>query len=248
MFLLLFLPAVAWTQNLAEVLKQGEDVFNKSCANGYCHGAQGAGGGAPRIAARGFDQTFINNTVTRGVANTGMESFANALSRTELAAVVAYVARLNGIANPTVAANIPSSPAPAALPAAAARGRELFFDATRSFGRCATCHEVNGTGIPVAAPIFTVPAGVAALKALQTPRVSTATKGAESMPVLVLSSKTSAVLFYDLTTAPPVLRTEAAGAIQNREGSTWRHSSAIGSYNDAELESILTYLRATLKP
>jgi mono/diheme cytochrome c family protein len=245
--LLLFLPAAGWAQDLAAVLKQGEDVFNKSCANGYCHGPQGTGGGAPRIAARSFDQTFINNTVTRGVANTGMQSFANTLSRTELTAVVAYVARLNGIANPAVAA-VASPVAPAALPADAGRGRELFSDAVRSFGRCATCHEVNGIGIPVAAPIFMVPASVAVLKALPTPRVSTMTMGAESMPALVLSSKSSNVLFYDLTTAPPVLRTETSGKIQNRDGSSWRHASFIGSYNDAELESILTYLRVVLKP
>jgi hypothetical protein len=32
------------------------------------------------------------------------------------------------------------------------------------------------------------------------------------------------------------------------EGSTWRHASVIGSYNDAELGSILIYLRDVLKP
>jgi mono/diheme cytochrome c family protein len=65
--LVLAVTAIGLAQNLADVLKQGETVFNKSCASGYCHGARGAGGGAPRIAARGFDQSFINDTVVRGI-------------------------------------------------------------------------------------------------------------------------------------------------------------------------------------
>ena len=34
-----------------DIVKQGEEVFNKSCATGYCHGARGTAGGAPRLAA-----------------------------------------------------------------------------------------------------------------------------------------------------------------------------------------------------
>lgn len=245
LFLLMFIPAVAAAQNLADVLKQGEAAFNKTCATGYCHGAQGAGGGAPRISARGFDQTFINNTVTRGVPNTAMQSFSNTLSRDELTAVVAYVARLNGVANPAIATNAPAATTPPALSAEATRGRNLFSDAVRGFGRCSTCHEVSGLGIPVAAPIGTVPATAAALKALSTPRVSTATVGGDTMPALILSNKNSAVMFYDLTAAPPVLRTESPANVQTRDGSNWRHASVIGSYSDAELSSIVAYLQAS---
>jgi mono/diheme cytochrome c family protein len=243
-FLLLFLPVLALAQN-PEAVKQGEDVFNKTCASGYCHGAGGAGGGAPRIAARGFDQTFISNTVTRGIPNTGMQAFANTLSRAELNAVVAFVAKLNGIANPAIGpAGLPTAtPSTPTLSTDAARGRDLFSDSVRSFGRCSTCHEVNGIGIPVAAPIMTIPPTAAALKALATPRVSTATISGESMPILMLSSRSQGILFYDLTTAPPVQRNETPAAVRVREGSDWRHSSVIGAYNDQELSSILEYLR-----
>ena len=243
-FILLFaLPALALAQD-PNVLKQGQEVFNKSCASGYCHGAAGVGGGAPRIAARGFDQTFITNTITRGIPNTGMQAFAGTLSQTELNAVVTYVARLNGIVSATSSAvpgQVSSLPA---LSAETARGRQLYSDAVRSFGRCSTCHEVNGIGIPVAAPIATIPSSVGALKALATPRVSTATVSSEAMPILMLSNRSQSVLFYDLTAAPPVLRTEAPAAVRVREGSDWRHSSVIGAYNDQELASILEYLRS----
>ena len=246
MFLLVFLPAAAWAQSSPDALKQGEEVFTRTCANGYCHGAQGVGGGAPRIAARGFDRPYINDVVTRGIPNTAMQSFANSLTRSDLAAVIAYVAKLNGVSNPAV----PSSPAlrdAPSLSSGAVRGRDVFSDAVRSFGRCSTCHEVNGIGIPVAAPIVTVPETSAALKALATPRVSTVTVSDETMPALILARKSQSVTFYDLTTPPPVLRTEVPAGVQIRDGSAWRHSTPIGSYNDGELSSILEYLRATVK-
>jgi len=243
-FILFFVPALALAQD-PNVLKQGQDVFNKSCATGYCHGASGVGGGAPRIAARGFDQAYIANTITRGIPNTGMQAFAGTLSQTELNGVVAYVARLNGIVSPASSAAVPAQTASGpVLSAEAARGRQLFSDAVRSFGRCSTCHEVNGIGIPVAAPMGSIPENVAALRALATPRVSTATVSGETMPILMLSNRTQSVLFYDLTATPPVLRTEVPAAIRLREGSDWRHSSVIGSYNDQELSSILEYLRS----
>jgi len=244
--LLWMVPAVAGAQNLQDVLKQGEEVFAKTCGAGYCHGPKGAGGGAPRLSGRGFEQGFIANTVARGVPGTAMPGFATALSRPELAAVVAYVASLNGIANPSLGIATPEPPA-STLSGETALGRELFFDAVRGFGRCATCHEVNGIGIPVATPIAKVPADVAALRALATPAVGTATMGGESMPALMVGKTGRGVIFYDLTTPPPVLRTADPAAVQTVPGSAWRHSSVIGTYNDGELASILAYLRAVVK-
>jgi mono/diheme cytochrome c family protein len=245
--LLWMLPALAGAQNLQDVLKQGADVFAKTCGTGYCHGPQGAGGGAPRLSARGFEQPFIASTVARGVPGTAMQGFSMSLSRPELTAVVAYVATLNGIANPSlgVAALEPTAPT---FPREAALGRDLFFDAVRGFARCATCHEVNGVGIPVATPIGKVPADVVALRALATPAVVTARMGGESMPGLMVGKTSRGVMFYDLSTPPPVLRTADPGAVEITQGSAWKHSSVIGAYNDSELASILAYLRAVVKP
>jgi mono/diheme cytochrome c family protein len=246
--LLFAMCALAYPQSLPDVLKQGESVFNTTCATGYCHGARGATGGAPRLAARGFDQPFINTTVRSGVSGTAMPAFGTTLSRADLTAVIAYVASLNGVTNPTITSAGPPSPPAAKLTGDAARGRDLFSDAVRSFGRCSTCHEVGAVGIPVATPIGKVPADAAALKALATPQVSTATLAGESMPALVVSKKANAVMFYDLTTTPPVLRTESPAAVQTRDGSSWRHASVTGAYTDAELSAILAYLRAVVKP
>ncbi len=252
---LMMVPALAQAQNIQvqsiqDVLKQGEEVFSKSCAVGYCHGPKGTGGGAPRLAARGFDQAYIGNTVARGVPGTAMAAFSKTLSRPDMVAVVAYIAALNGIANPDIAgAGGPEGgPPERPLPPEAARGRDLFSDAVRGFGRCSTCHEVNGIGIAVATPMAQIPASVEALRALATPRVATASVGGESMPALVVSKTSRVVIFYDLTTPPPVLRTAEPASAQTTDGSSWRHASAIGSYNDADLGSILTYLRAVVKP
>jgi cytochrome c553 len=98
----LVMAAACPAQNLSDVIKQGEQVFAKTCATGYCHGARGGPGGAPRLAGRRFDQAYIASVVTRGVPGTGMASFATTLARPDLVAVIAYVATLNGIVDPNI--------------------------------------------------------------------------------------------------------------------------------------------------
>jgi len=250
----LLLAASAQAQNRAsdqsEVLKRGEQVFAKTCATGYCHGAKGTASGAPRLAGRGFNQAYINNVVRRGVQGTGMTSFTAVISKPDLAAVVAYVATLNGVVDPDTGPDDEAAAARSAtgLTGEAARGARLFTEAVRGFGRCSTCHEAGGFGISVAAPIAQVPVSVTALKALATPNVKTGTLDGESMPVLVLSDGKQGTLFYDLTSVPPVQRNAQPGSVKFTESTTWRHASVIGAYNDAELEAILAYLRVAIRP
>ena len=171
-FLLGLIPVLGWSQSA------GEKVFAQSCATGYCHGARGTAAGAPRLAGRGFDQAYITNTVMRGLPGTAMPAFGTTLSRADLGAVVAYVAGLNGIASAPV--NLGSGPTETPLSPQSEPGRALFFDAVRGFGRCSTCHEVNGIGIPVATPIAKIPTDAAALRALTTPDIRTATVNGEA--------------------------------------------------------------------
>ena len=243
MLLLFAIPVLGWSQS------SGEKVFAQSCATGYCHGPKGAPAGAPRLAGRGFDQAYITSTITRGLPGTAMPAFGTTLSRAEVTAVVAYVASLNGIANPTV--NLGPGPGAAgppetALPPGAERGRVLFFDAVRGFGRCSTCHEVNGIGISVTTPIANIPADTPALRTLVTPNIRTATVDGDAMPALIVSQGKTRALFYDLTSVPPVLRTVDPNTLKVAEGSAWRHATVIGAYNDAELAVILGYLREVI--
>ena len=87
--------AQAPRQNL---VRRGAEIFTASCTS-YCHAPGGAGGGAaPRLAARGFDEPYVTATISNGVPGTPMPGFDSTLSRADFAAVVAYVASLNGIA------------------------------------------------------------------------------------------------------------------------------------------------------
>jgi mono/diheme cytochrome c family protein len=242
--LLVMVPLFAAAQSQSDAVKQGEQIFNKTCSTGYCHGSKGAAGGAPRLVARGLTREFINARVTRGVTGTAMPAFESTLSRTDLTAVVVYVASINGVSGAGPVSSAPKHP----LSPEAARGQALFYDSVRSFARCATCHEVNGVGISVAAPIAKVPSDAQALRTLQTPRAATATIAGESMPALVVSRAKQRTIFYDLTSAPPVARTVESSAVEVKDGSSWKHSAFIGAYNDAELASILAWLRAVAAP
>ncbi len=222
--------------------QRGEAVYARTCASGYCHGAKGAGGGAPRLAARGLDLPYITNKITNGVDGAGMPAFGKTLPKADLEGVIAYIANLNGITSGKAAAV-----APPVLGAQAKQGEVLFRDAVRGFGRCSTCHLVGNYGIAVAAPIQTVPQTLAAFKSLATPRVVTATLSGDTMPALIVAKRSTEVTFYDLTVPPPVLRTVAPAAFRSTEGSGWRHAGVIGSYSDPELTSILAYLRATVR-
>lgn len=222
--------------------QRGQAVFARTCASGYCHGAQGAGGGAPRLAARGFDQAYITNKIANGVEGSGMPAFGKTLPKAELDSVTAYVASLNGITPGKAAAATP-----VVLGTQAKQGETLFRDAVKGFGRCSTCHLVGNWGIAVAAPIHAVPATAAALKSMTTPRVVTATAGGDTMAALVVAKKTSEVTFYDLTLPPPVLRTVAPAEFKSTEGSAWRHTNVIGAYSDVELTAVLAYLRAATR-
>jgi mono/diheme cytochrome c family protein len=233
---LLLIPALACGQG---ILDHGADVFSKTCASGYCHGPKGAGGGAPKLAARGFDEPFIISVTRAGVEGTAMRGYGTILARPEFNAVVAYVASLNGIQPRTTESE------PRRLPPEAARGRDLFFDPVRGFARCSTCHQVDGLGIAVA-PITSAPATALELRQLSTPRIETVEAGGDRFPALLVSQGGRRTVLYDLTTLPPVLRTIDSASVRLNHGSTWRHASVLEGYSDAELDSILSFLRAGL--
>ena len=88
------IPAVACAQ---DSLTRGGEVFARTCATPYCHGPKGAGGGAPKLAARGFDEIYIASVTRAGVAGTSMQGYGSTLARADFNAVIAYVASLNGV-------------------------------------------------------------------------------------------------------------------------------------------------------
>lgn len=242
--ILILAPVCAFAQS--PLITRGMDVYNKTCATGYCHGVKGTPGGAPRLASRGFDDAYISQTVRAGLPGTGMPAFGATLERADLMSVIAYVDSLNGVTPPPnpYAAMMSARPhlAPDAL-----RGRQLFSDQVRGFARCSTCHQADGIGIGVALPFTSVPADVAALKQIATPHIDTAASQGDTFPVLVLNKSGAMVKLYDLKSLPPVLRSIPKNSVTLQSGSAWSHASMLAGYNDQELESILVFLRAVTK-
>ena len=240
--------ALALAQN--NPTARGEDIFSKTCATGYCHGLRGAAGGAPRLAARGFSAQYIRQVVTGGYKE--MPAFGGKLEARDLNAVVGYVAALNGVSQETLGrggAGRGGTGTPArTLSSRAAQGRALFFDATRGFGRCSTCHQLEGHGIAITDPVTRVPDGVASLRALTTPAVRTFRCGAESFPAVIVKKSGGEAIVYDLTSSPPVLRSFWDAKFEIENNSSWQHSAVMASYNDADLESVLAFLREVVKP
>ena len=243
----LLLSAVCLGQDA--LVSRGSDVFANTCATGYCHGSKGAAGGAPRLAARGFTGQYIRQVVTNGEKE--MPGFGGKLETRDLNAVVAYVGSLNGLSAEAMTAGRGTGRGAVAamrtLPPDAAKGRALFFEATRGFGRCSTCHQLDGNGIAIAEQMRRVPESVAELRGLATPRVRTFTSGNETFPTEVVKNSSGEAIVYDLTSPPPVRRTFSNAKVSIEEGSNWRHATVIESYDDQELNSILAFLRAVVK-
>ena len=245
--LFLLMPSLICAQSaMSTQMARGLDVFNKTCATGYCHGVKGTAGGAPRLAARDFDNAYITQTIRMGIPHTGMPAFDTVLERADLLAVIAYVDTLNGVTPPPNP--FAAGPEPRKLPPEAQRGRQLFADQVRAFARCSTCHQVDGIGIAVASPLSSVPGSVAALREIATPQIATAAAEGDTFPALVLNKGGVQTKLYDLTSLPPVLRTFPKGVVTFKDGSAWHHESVLRSYDDQELEAILSFLRAVVKP
>lgn len=220
-------------------LALGAKIFAQSCAVGYCHGTAGAANRGPRLAGRGFDRAFVEKVIHDGVPGTAMPGFKS-MKASDLAAVIAYVMNISGGGNVSAApAHVPA-PEPPKFPGPpqAKKGKDLFFDATRG-ARCGTCHALEDWGVAVGPNIT----GKSATAIRQKPsaNVKLAVAGNLRFPALVVSRKDGAVTLYDLTGAPPVLRTYPAGEVQLQD-STWTHATVTRAYTGAELATINAYL------
>ncbi len=137
-------------------LAAGKRVFDATCT--VCHGA--GGGGTERAPAldtgrftHGGEDFEVFQTIQQGVPGTQMPAFAS-LSTQQLWQLVSYVRSL-----PHTAVTATAS---AAANGNAERGGQLFFGT----GQCASCHEVDGRGLPLAADLSEIgkqaPASIAA--------------------------------------------------------------------------------------
>lgn len=225
--LLLFFAQATATPSLV----QGEKIFSTTCAVGYCHGQGGTANRGPRLKGRSFEPAYVERVIRSGIPSTGMPGFATRLKPAELDAVIAYVKSISN-AGPGEPPK-PPEPAPGQpqaqipeVPVALKKGRDLFFDANRGI-RCSTCHEAQGLGIKVAA-----------MQPGQVRRVTLA--NGESMPAVMMSQAGNVAKFYDMTAAPPVLRTVDKNTVQSSEPEKhWKHP--VANYSAAEMAEVKRY-------
>ncbi len=228
----------------ADEVARGEKIFAASCAVGYCHGAGGSAGRAPRIQGRSFTPEYLLKVTRDGIPGTAMPAWRGQLSEEELRAVVAYMLSISAHPAALPSGETRQEAAARPMPARVKTGRELFFDAVRGT-RCGTCHALENWGVAVGPNLAAV--RVRSIEELRRPparSVKTARlASSEEFPALLVEQKDGWVRVYDLTVAPPVLRTVAANELGWREPARWDHAAFVRSYTDAELQAVLDYLR-----
>jgi putative heme-binding domain-containing protein len=239
----------------APEMMQGGNLFIITCSSSFCHGEGGVGAQGPSLRNRNFTPDFVRNTVTNGRSGTPMPAFKDSLSQAELAMIVSYVMSLSpnnhneGMA--TVAPAAPP-PAPVVLSAKALAGSAVFFDPTRAAG-CALCHSYKEQGGPIGADLSAI--------AKRTPRdiyqgmikptapnpdypVVTMTAENGQTVTGILKQKTDAVVqFYDLSSAPPVLRS-FYGAKIGTAPATAPYAHDLSAYSQDEIASLITFLKS----
>ena len=228
------LAVSGFAQNPAGV---GEKVFAANCSVPYCHGANGTQGRAPRLAGHSFNARQLTNTVSNGIANTGMPPFKTQLSSDEINAVVAYLMTLresspSGVRGETRVRRVAEPP-----------GKALFFDAVR-MGGCGRCHELEKRGSAVAANITNIPADLHSIGASHV--VTASPKGEPPFPGIVGDESGKRIRIYDLSSPLPVLRSFSRSDVEIAAGGQWTHRDALAGYSDAELKEIASYLRSVI--
>jgi mono/diheme cytochrome c family protein len=217
---------------------RGASVFQMNCSVAYCHGPNGTAGRAPALAGKKYAPERLAEIIRAGFPDKGMPGFGKELSEARIQNLVAYVMSLSGPAAPAG----PMQPR-RDLPAPAKAGRAVFFDATR-LGSCGRCHAADAWGVTIGPDVTkSPPAEVAALRAVAARSVRTAAPPGEAPFPAVVVKTSPAMTLYDLSSALPVLRTFAAADVP-LSAAAWNHADVLRGYTDAELESILTFLRA----
>lgn len=255
LLLLAALPAASFAQVSPASIARGEKLFAQGCAVGYCHGAAGSAARSPRLRGRSFDKAYLIKVINEGIPNTAMPAWGDRLTDPEIDAIADYI---QSLANASI--EVPAAPGPEVVSAPASTittvipdehktGRDLFYDPSRE-ARCSSCHRLNGFGTPIGPDVTKVNAikatdGVQVLRYGRPRGVRTIvlTDG-DRFPAQVVERTTAMTRAYDLSSAPPVLRTLAAAEIQSIQRQTqWRHMRAVREYSSEEMQAVWDFVR-----
>lgn len=135
------------------------------------------------------------------------------------------------------------------IPAQAARGKAIFFDASKQT-QCATCHELNKQGTAIG-PDLTRLARISP-KAIVISILSTRTVYAKDIelkikkhfPAMIASEEGTQVKLYDLSKMPPEPMTLEKTAIHSiKDNGTWKHPPESTGYTTSQLADVIAFIR-----
>ena len=185
----------------------GAELFATTCQ--VCHGQAGIGGVGPALRGAKFTADYVRKVLQDGRPGTMMPGFTGTMSAAEIADVTRYVVRLQA----------PDGPAPGGLRGDPNAGQAVFF-MKGSARSCSVCHSVEGRGGSVGPDLMSKIAGQSPKQIFQKiivvphrsadPAYSTVRLTTKTGAILtgIRSGETKdAVLFYDTSSLPPILRT-----------------------------------------
>ena len=185
----------------------GAELFATTCQ--VCHGQAGIGGVGPALRGAKFTADYVRRVLQDGRPGTMMPGFTSTMSVAEIADVTRYVVRLQA----------PDGPAPGGLRGDPNAGQAIFF-MKGSARSCSVCHSVEGRGGSVGPDLMSKIAGQSPKQIFQKiivvphrsadPAYSTVRLTTRTGAILtgIRSGETKdAVLFYDTSSLPPILRT-----------------------------------------
>jgi len=240
---LLFLAA--GTLN-AQSVAEGKQVFQTSCAVGYCHGVDGRAGKGPRLRDRTWSRSYLYKTIEQGIPGSGMPAWQGRLSEEKIAAVISYIFTISEEDSSAATKMEPAAAVAPDLP-----GKALFFDLMRD-RNCGVCHRVSDAGSEIApqfkrlgrTPVQTLLQQIQAQPSSGN-NIQVRLQDGEEFCGVKASDDHNWLKIYDLEGGgPPVLRTIGKDSILTTKPcpSLNVHADNSKIYSESELLSIVDFL------
>lgn len=242
----------------AAEIANGGQLFAITCSSSFCHGEGGMGARGPSLRNRDFSPGYVRDTMLNGRSGTAMPAFKDALSGPEVAMIAAYVMSLSPNerqeSGPEVAA-INSMPA-VPLTAEAAHGAALFFDTTRASG-CSLCHGYAGKGGLLSPDLSTMakitPDAIqqSIIKPTATgtgyTAITVVTRNGGKFSGIVQSRSDDKVSLFDVSSAPPVLRSfyAADGMTVEPYAGPALYKHDLTAYSKSERADLIAFLKSS---
>ncbi|HWO02370.1 MAG TPA: c-type cytochrome [Blastocatellia bacterium] len=251
-----------------EFISEGARLFAPNCGSGYCHGANGVGGGAPKLRGKELNANYVFKTISNGISGTAMLSFKTDFSEEQIWKLVAFILSDSKAGEPPPASPTNASSAAAGTPArldnasatlagSAQTGKALFFDSAQPKS-CQACHAINGEGAAVGPDLSAV--GSKAPRELFSATLMTRPASDSRYAVLKLLLKNGdkvigikkdedpeSVRVYDIAELPAVLRTVQKSDIAKSEAAAdfAVHKDNAKLYTIQQLLDLVTFLKSS---